>query len=110
MMAESSRGHRYDEHIYVTLNAGEGITFEVSSDFRKLKYDASDGKKKQTSVDNTAMNSMFESFALSKARRRETRRKSLNERTKVLSGHDMRDDVRLNRMRRREEERQLYNL
>ena len=110
MIGDASRGHRYDEHIYVRLQAGEGVTFKASEDFRKLKFDPNMGNTKVASVDHFAMMDMFDSFSASKERRRQTRRETVNDRTKVLAGHDMRDDVRLNRIRRREEERELLNL
>lgn len=102
MISEISREHRYDENIYEGI--GENPTFEMRSEFRKLKFDPEAKKKVPSSTENTAMSDMFKSFEKSKERRRTKRKELVSEQTKVLAGHYKRDDVRLNRARRREEE------
>jgi hypothetical protein len=120
----AERNHRYDENIYEDLDEYEDKnisgTFQFNSDFRKLQFDPTFSKKRETMLNNagikikapsrrknaavanvTPLSNMFASFEASKAKRRTIRQEIRDDRRKELQSLN-RDDDRQNRQRRRE--------
>lgn len=126
------RQHRFDENIYEDLtlkSTNVGGSFQFNSDFRKLQFDPTFTKKRETMRDGgfqhkrpetrkgsvsaassaavTPMSNMFASFEASKAKRRNIRKEIQNDRRKELESL-RRDDIKQIRMRRRAQDATLF--